>query len=1232
MLIKANHNKSDLHGVFDSYEMKKFGQQISMLFEYDSPTNGYKIFVENWGKLFDVLFEIYMKATRNDCRNSLITIDLRNIWKKAKSKLKDVKQFNLHLFKKLIECTAYINSHWEEIDSKSLKYLQEDSSDKSKSCLNVYYDFVREFIEYIAYEVTDIKTCCKPCLDLLIELSKSAHLSKDYLRIIYDLLWKDNFFVLKDFATEIRTLSGNLLELPYEFEESDGDFSDLAKDRFDSIDKILRHLCQRIEKFPESKNVVQEILLEKVFYKPIERKVLSNSFYDLIDDPFELFDPVYLFNSCKDMFTKALILFVSNEVIEAIQPENTIDKSDLKSYFNKWFEHLGKLLATEKNFDPKFTNNLIKIVDEIYKLDNFIDAFDSERFTVNFEIIRSLSGAFENPDSSAELITSLIKIWSLLSKKDNTEFNECFYNYLYHASQNHPKSIVPIAGELWELYLKDLNNDFSQILMVLCEILPLTSDLFMTKYRKRFLDAILKNINTTFLKNYSLFIKLFETCPEFYFQVDEDKKMCFTKLIEKMKKSSDNAVLMSIVGIFYYVIKAATENEKVIKDMNQVILNHRKEFWHFVYIEGVEVKNNQKLKLLKLKDFSTQWAIHQIGDVYLLLLKISKDRKTLAKQFVDELIDYYKRTEPKTDQPFYVVDIITKIGLIDNKAYLEPIRKYRDFFVETKNALKSNPEAISSLSSILDLIDNRNLETFANILTEAEKNIIKIGENLAEKDAEIKALDENLRETEKNVSSIKSEVNRIGDRVETMTKQIEEQNARIDKLDEKTLFNVPPWCGLIKSSMGKKNQNWILVAKRLNFSDRDIKGWLNQIDPFMSMMQEWFIANKTSDAIIGLMKVFKELNNKECVQIIQENIDRIEEESANHFSDYNIDEKMRKNPAHVFICYEWSSKEKAELLERYLSDEINRDCGVSNPNDADNRINIWFDNGNMGGGVERNKRIDLGLRLCNVLVCLITSETNKDQTCLNQINLAIQLNKPIIPLLLDSKLKWPPSGSLGPILSEYLFIRFFQRPPKELTNDERYWPVDKFKELVMQLKQLVPFTVNNQTNIVANPSVGKEHPEVFISYQWDKQKQIIKLYEKLTSLGLKCWLDIHQMGGGDSLYFKIDEGIRNCALVISCVTMKYSQSANCRKEIALSDSVPKPIIPILIEKGLKYPPPGPMSPTLGVLKFIDFTQNFDATDDIKWEGEPFKDLLTAMQPYLPQKTVDVVTSRACIIA
>jgi hypothetical protein len=214
-------------------------------------------------------------------------------------------------------------------------------------------------------------------------------------------------------------------------------------------------------------------------------------------------------------------------------------------------------------------------------------------------------------------------------------------------------------------------------------------------------------------------------------------------------------------------------------------------------------------------------------------------------------------------------------------------------------------------------------------------------------------------------------------------------------------------------------------------------------------------------------------------------------------------------------CHRKRISKLKHQINKYLFDKIDKNLIKSN-----NRINIWFDDGNMGGGTKRNSRIDLGLRLSSVLICFITSETNKDQTCLNQINLAVQLNKPIIPLLLDSKLKWPPSGSLGPILSEYLFIRFFQRPPKELTNDERYWPVDKFEELVMQLKQLIPFTLSGK-EVISEAAKDRDKkqpsPEVFISYQWDKQKQIIDLFEKLTRLGLTCWLDIKQMGGGDSL-------------------------------------------------------------------------------------------------------------------
>jgi len=48
------------------------------------------------------------------------------------------------------------------------------------------------------------------------------------------------------------------------------------------------------------------------------------------------------------------------------------------------------------------------------------------------------------------------------------------------------------------------------------------------------------------------------------------------------------------------------------------------------------------------------------------------------------------------------------------------------------------------------------------------------------------------------------------------------------------------------------------------------------------------------------------------------------------------------------------------------------------------------------------------------------------------------------------KMSWPPKGPMGPVFSEFLFVRFFQRAGEE-TTDNRYWPLPKFQELLMQL-------------------------------------------------------------------------------------------------------------------------------------------------------------------------------------
>lgn len=86
------------------------------------------------------------------------------------------------------------------------------------------------------------------------------------------------------------------------------------------------------------------------------------------------------------------------------------------------------------------------------------------------------------------------------------------------------------------------------------------------------------------------------------------------------------------------------------------------------------------------------------------------------------------------------------------------------------------------------------------------------------------------------------------------------------------------------------------------------------------------------------------------------------------------------------------------------------------------------------------------------------------------------------------------------------------------------------------------------------------------------------------------------MGGGDSLYDKIDKGLRSCKLVVSCVTEKYSLSQNCRREIALADGIKKPIIPLLADANLSWPPAGPMSMPLSQLSYIDCTKTHDLAD------------------------------------
>lgn len=104
------------------------------------------------------------------------------------------------------------------------------------------------------------------------------------------------------------------------------------------------------------------------------------------------------------------------------------------------------------------------------------------------------------------------------------------------------------------------------------------------------------------------------------------------------------------------------------------------------------------------------------------------------------------------------------------------------------------------------------------------------------------------------------------------------------------------------------------------------------------------------------------------------------------------------------------------------------------------------------------------------------------------------------------------------------------------------------------------------------------------------------------------------MGGGDSLYDKIDQGIRGCKVMLSSVTTKYALSANCRREVSLADALKKPIIPLLMEK-IDWPPTGPMSLVLTQLLYVNFSK--DESLQLPWEGNCFNELLSKIKQHIP---------------
>ncbi len=88
--------------------------------------------------------------------------------------------------------------------------------------------------------------------------------------------------------------------------------------------------------------------------------------------------------------------------------------------------------------------------------------------------------------------------------------------------------------------------------------------------------------------------------------------------------------------------------------------------------------------------------------------------------------------------------------------------------------------------------------------------------------------------------------------------------------------------------------------------------------------------------------------------------------------------------------------------------------------------------------------------------------------------------------------------------------------------------------------------------------------DIFLSYNWDHKAHVEKLYQKLQQLNLTVWIDDVELDNSD-LDEQLANGIAKSRVFMCCVTKKYSQSENCKKEFSFATTKQKPMIVLMLE-------------------------------------------------------------------
>jgi hypothetical protein len=87
---------------------------------------------------------------------------------------------------------------------------------------------------------------------------------------------------------------------------------------------------------------------------------------------------------------------------------------------------------------------------------------------------------------------------------------------------------------------------------------------------------------------------------------------------------------------------------------------------------------------------------------------------------------------------------------------------------------------------------------------------------------------------------------------------------------------------------------------------------------------------------------------------------------------------------------------------------------------------------------------------------------------------------------------------------------------------------------------------------------------IFHSHAWSDKAAVLPIKAALDAAGIPGWIDQQQVGGGDTLFSEIADGIDRAEVVLLYLSPAFVSRENCRKEVSLAVDYGKRLLPILL--------------------------------------------------------------------